>query len=218
MSESTKTYTGEAVTVTWDRARCLHSDECVRRLSAVFDTGRRPWVLPDAAAADAVAEAVQHCPSGALHFERNDGGPAETPPGENVLLLNADGPLHVRGNVEIMLPDGSLLTRDTRLALCRCGQSANKPFCDNSHLRVGFTAPDTAQAGPRLGEFDPEAGSVLKITPRPNRSLLVQGNAEIRNRSGQVIYRGSRVTLCRCGASKETPFCDSTHKTNGWTG
>ena len=49
-----------------------------------------------------------------------------------------DGPLKVRGNLEITSGTGRVVARVTTTLLCRCGASANKPFCDNSHLRVGF--------------------------------------------------------------------------------
>jgi CDGSH-type Zn-finger protein len=40
--------------------------------------------------------------------------------------------------VRILDADGQLIREDTRLALCRCGGSENKPFCDGSHRRIGF--------------------------------------------------------------------------------
>jgi len=49
-----------------------------------------------------------------------------------------DGPLHVRGNLEITSGTGRVVARVQTARLCRCGASATKPFCDNSHLRVGF--------------------------------------------------------------------------------
>lgn len=52
-----------------------------------------------------------------------------------------NGPLSVRGNIEICAGTGRTVDRLNRARLCRCGQSANKPFCDNSHERVGFIAP-----------------------------------------------------------------------------
>ena len=72
-----KRYTSEAVDVTFDGARCIHAAECVRGLPAVFDTQKRPWIDPTQAGADAIVEVVLRCPSGALHFERKDGGAAE---------------------------------------------------------------------------------------------------------------------------------------------
>ena len=52
-----------------------------------------------------------------------------------------NGPLSVRGNIEICAGTGRTIDRVTRARLCRCGHSAAKPFCDNSHERVGFVAP-----------------------------------------------------------------------------
>lgn len=52
-----------------------------------------------------------------------------------------DGPLEVSGEVEILSSDGSLVKQTAKSYLCRCGYSENKPFCDGSHKREGFTAP-----------------------------------------------------------------------------
>jgi uncharacterized Fe-S cluster protein YjdI/CDGSH-type Zn-finger protein len=134
-----KTYRGEAIEVSFDLARCIHVGACLLGLSAVFDLRRRPWIVPDAADADAVAEVVRRCPSGALQYRRLDGGPDEAHEGTTVTPMR-DGPLRVVGEIRIAAEVGEVevLPRST---LCRCGQSASKPFCDNSHLRVGFTAP-----------------------------------------------------------------------------
>ena len=53
----------------------------------------------------------------------------------------ANGPLHVKGSLEIVSGTGRTIARATEAWLCRCGQSANKPYCDGSHKRVGFEAP-----------------------------------------------------------------------------
>lgn len=63
---SRRSYAGTAVDVTFDRDLCRHAAECVRGLPAVFEPGRRPWIAPDAADADAVIRTVRRCPSGAL--------------------------------------------------------------------------------------------------------------------------------------------------------
>jgi CDGSH-type Zn-finger protein len=57
------------------------------------------------------------------------------------VTLVPNGPLYVRGDVEVRAANGQLIRRDTRLAFCRCGHSQHKPFCDNSHRNVGFVAP-----------------------------------------------------------------------------
>jgi CDGSH-type Zn-finger protein/uncharacterized Fe-S cluster protein YjdI len=59
-------------------------------------------------------------------------GPLTLAPAKN-------GPLLVQGNLEIVSGTGRTVHRVTKTALCRCGQSANKPFCDGTHAKVGFT-------------------------------------------------------------------------------
>ena len=77
MTDKVKTYWSDDIVVAYDAGRCIHAAECVRGLPGVFDTGKQPWIQPANAAADAVAEVVMRCPTGALHFERKDGGAAE---------------------------------------------------------------------------------------------------------------------------------------------
>jgi uncharacterized Fe-S cluster protein YjdI/CDGSH-type Zn-finger protein len=138
-------YTSDAIDVTYDADRCIHAAECLRGLPAVFDTGRRPWVLPSAASADAIAAVIERCPSGALHHIRKDGGAPEAAPAQTTMTPVPGGPLYVRGLIQLRAPDGSLIVEDTRAAICRCGLSENKPFCDNSHIGTGFDEADADQ-------------------------------------------------------------------------
>jgi len=57
------------------------------------------------------------------------------------ITVNSNGPLKVEGDFEIVDPQGQTfgLAGRTAVSLCRCGQSANKPFCDGSHKTTGFT-------------------------------------------------------------------------------
>ncbi|MFD5897162.1 (4Fe-4S)-binding protein [Streptomyces sp. NPDC060366] len=73
-----KAYEGRSITVTFEARRCLHAAECVNGLPEVFDTAKRPWIRPDGAEAERLAEVVRRCPSGALRYELADGG-METP-------------------------------------------------------------------------------------------------------------------------------------------
>jgi len=57
-----------------------------------------------------------------------------------VVTLRPNGPIVITGKIEVKRPDGTVLSRDTDIALCRCGHSQTKPFCDKSHKRVGFKA------------------------------------------------------------------------------
>ena len=135
----TRTYTGAAIEVDWEPKLCIHVQNCVRNLPQVFKADERPWIVIDGAAADEVATAVEKCPTGALHYRRLDGGAQEQAPAETTVEPRPNGPLFVRGRLRIVGDDGEVIREDTRAALCRCGGSANKPFCDGTHRTNGFT-------------------------------------------------------------------------------
>ena len=133
-----RVYRGERIEVLWEPRLCVHEAECFRGSPEAFDPWSRPWVRPDATDPDTLAEVVMRCPAGALHFRRLDGGPQEPASDEVSGRATTNGPLHVRGKVTIVDQAGHVVREDTRMALCRCGASANKPFCDGSHARVRF--------------------------------------------------------------------------------
>ena len=137
-----RVYRNAHIAVSWEPKLCIHAGYCFRGLPEVFQPESRPWVKVEAATADQIAETVMACPTGALHFERLDGGPQELAPEETTIQARPNGPLYVRGKLRITGIGGKLIREDTRLALCRCGSSENKPFCDGSHRRVGFRATD----------------------------------------------------------------------------
>src|SRR5207302_1891195 len=132
-----KEYGNERVVVAWEPAYCIHTANCLNGLPKVFDAWRRPWIDVDQASPDEIAEVVMRCPTGALQFRRLDGGPQEPEP-EPTVQLRHNGPLFVRGKIRIEDPSGHLVREDTRTALCRCGGSENKPFCDGTHRKIGF--------------------------------------------------------------------------------
>ena len=130
-------YRNDEIVVYWEHQLCIHTARCLQGLPQVFDVNRRPWLKVDAANADEIAETVQRCPTAALRFARLDGGDQEVPPGTTQIEARPNGPLYLRGNLQIFDQDGSLRELP-RAALCRCGHSGNKPFCDGTHKRVGF--------------------------------------------------------------------------------
>ncbi|MBX9631360.1 MAG: CDGSH iron-sulfur domain-containing protein [Burkholderiales bacterium] len=211
-------YKGTTITVTWDAAMCIHAAECVRGLPKVFDTSRKPWVDANAASATAIMGVIERCPSGALKYQFGNGAKSERPAKTNTITVTTDGPLHVRGELEIVRgSDGSVVAKDTRAALCRCGQSANKPFCDRSHAKTGFS-----ELGVVTGPADvkpaaePAGGSGLRITLRPNGPLRLDGEMQIFDGGGRLAWQGPETALCRCGASKNKPFCDGSHREAGF--
>lgn len=136
---SGKAYRAEGVTVFYDARRCLHVAECVRGLPDVFGPAVRPWIQPGNAPAESVAEVVRRCPTGALHVALA-GADDELGEDETHVTPQPDGPLLVRGRLTIRTPTGDL--NETRAALCRCGGSGNKPFCDGTHSKIGWRSGD----------------------------------------------------------------------------
>jgi uncharacterized Fe-S cluster protein YjdI len=133
----TKEYATEEIVVEWEPRLCYHSQNCVRSLPQVFDDSRRPWVKMDAATADEIEAAVALCPSGALRTRRVGAQPSNSAESTEV-CASANGPLLVSGGARILDAEGNLLFEGEKVALCRCGGSSNKPFCDGTHKTNGF--------------------------------------------------------------------------------
>jgi len=130
-------YSTDEIVVEWQPRLCFHSHNCIRALPQVFDPDARPWVRLELASTDEVDAAVAQCPSGALRARRVDAVEARTEPIE--IEASANGPLLIRGGVRVLDGEGNVLYEGDRAALCRCGGSANKPFCDGTHRTSGFT-------------------------------------------------------------------------------
>lgn len=208
MSDTTRQYEGERLVVFYDKERCLHAGECVRGSSAAFDPARRPWVDPDAIPPRLLAEVIERCPTGALWYaSASSTGPIEAVPPYTRVTVTPDGPLYVHGPVTVEGVES--LGPGTRVALCRCGHSKTKPLCDGAHTEAGFTDPGEVD-----GEsiFDPEPGA-CKVVVKPGGPLVMRGWVEIRAKGAEGDARRvlDQVALCRCGASKNKPFCDGSH-------
>ena len=206
-------YDGDNATVTWDAKRCIHASECVRRLPAVFDAKAKPWVQPGSSDADTLASAIYHCPTGALKLERKD-GITEPIPATNTATVTRDGPYYLHGDLTLIGHDGNVALADTRMALCRCGASQNKPFCDNAHKKIEFRDDGVLHAS----ESSPETsgGGRLAIRARPNGPLMCTGALTIIGTNGHAAC-DEAAFLCRCGGSENKPYCDGTHKKIGFT-
>jgi CDGSH-type Zn-finger protein/uncharacterized Fe-S cluster protein YjdI len=207
---------GEQVQVTWDQKRCIHVQACVEGLPGVFDPDRRPWIDPAEADADAIEDVVMRCPTGALHLTRGGADP-ETPPARTTASVFPGGPLLVRGDVTLKAGEGDVLLRDTRMALCRCGLSHNKPLCDGSHDGA-FDDDGTLKAQRLSGDSaeDGQAeGGAVTITAATDGPLLVDGPLTVEGAGGDACA-GTKGALCRCGASESKPFCDGSHAEAGF--
>ncbi len=214
MSKSTKQiyqWSGKDVTVSWDRRLCIHIGECTRAQGAVFESGRDPWAEPDRRPADEIEEVALRCPTGALVASRPGAG--REPDSENTAMAVSCGPLYLRGDLEIDGASEDMLGVRSRAALCRCGASSNKPFCDNSHEDAGFR--DRGAVGDSCTSAPPVAGK-LRVSAAKDGPLLVQGPLSLLSGSGRPAWRGEKAAFCRCGASKSKPFCDGAHAEVGF--
>lgn len=207
-------YTSAEATVSWDAARCIHAAECVNALPSVFDPSAKPWIRPAGADASALESAIERCPSGALSMYAPDGTPVARQPATNTGLVMPSGPLYLRGKITLMRDE--VATQDTRLALCRCGASQNKPYCDNSHAKVGFgdSGALSATSAPAAGD---DLAAPLTITPTRNGPVRCDGPLTLHGSGGRTAFATSTF-LCRCGGSRNKPYCDGTHKTIGFAG
>jgi uncharacterized Fe-S cluster protein YjdI len=132
-----KTYSASGISVSFDPALCIHAARCVAGAPEVFDPKARPWIRPENAEAASIADVVRRCPTGALLYDL-PGGPAEQPDADVTVTLSKNGPLYVRGRARVTDGSGEAFETGPRFALCRCGGSGNKPFCDGTHKTMGF--------------------------------------------------------------------------------
>jgi hypothetical protein len=96
-----------------------------------------PWIDPDGASGDRIVAQVRRCPSGALSYAR-EGVEHRDRDGEPAVYVSPDGPYFVSGGPELLDTEMSEGASTEHYALCRCGKSKNKPFCDGTHWYVNF--------------------------------------------------------------------------------
>lgn len=144
----TRDYPASGLTIHWDSEVCAHSRICASTLPQVFRPAEKPWIHADAATSEEVAATIDECPSRALTYTRTSLDAVDAPPvavepaaPRATIHVHENGPLEVQGEMTIVGADGHVLRESRRQYFCRCGSSANKPYCDNSHMRVGFKDP-----------------------------------------------------------------------------
>ncbi len=139
---------------------------------------------------------------------RGRGNVAEVPPG---------GPLCLTGRIRIEA-DGEIVAETDDVALCRCGHSGDKPFCDGSHRGAGFDDPGVIRGGRLVpGREEPAPGETVVIVCARDGPLLVRGPLTVVASDGETSA-GAKGALCRCGASLTKPFCDGSHREAGFVG
>jgi CDGSH-type Zn-finger protein/truncated hemoglobin YjbI len=144
------TYVGQQVTIYDNRGICQHSGYCTDRLATAFRQNKEPFVAPSGGRMDELIRAARDCPSGALSYgvdgvEARDSVDhhGERPPN---IEVTKDGPYRITGGIPLRdghdqdIPRAEGASRE-HYALCRCGQSQNKPFCSGMHWYAEFRDP-----------------------------------------------------------------------------
>ena len=123
-------YKGKKIIIHDDRGICSHAGFCTDGLPNVFRMATEPWIDADAESVEKVIETIRKCPSGALSYSI-DGVLHNKFSEKPEIQITEDGPYFVKGN--IALQDEDHPESEEHFALCRCGKSKNKPFCDGQH-------------------------------------------------------------------------------------
>lgn len=133
-------YECEGITVHDNRCVCSHSHNCVNGLPEVFKVDDRPWIDPASASPEEIVRVIETCPSGALSYSI-DGVEHRDLDREPSITVSRDGPYCLVGWIEVVgeEPRAQEVSRE-HCTCCRCGSSANKPFCDGTHRTRGFKA------------------------------------------------------------------------------
>ena len=133
-------YKGKEITIHDNNGVCAKRGHCSGNLPSVFNSKREPWIDPDAESADAIAQIIEMCPSGALSYTK-DGILHKDLDRKPEITVLKDGPYEVVGGPELRDPGGSSPESKEHYSLCRCGDSKNKPFCDGQHKKTKFKDP-----------------------------------------------------------------------------
>jgi CDGSH-type Zn-finger protein/uncharacterized Fe-S cluster protein YjdI len=208
MSDGIERVRGKGITVVFEGRKCIHSRNCVLARPDVFVPNvQGEWIHPEVATPEEIVALAENCPSGAIRYEYDDGR-AEPPAKVNVARVREDGPVAITGELVIAGVEAR------RATLCRCGASKHKPYCDGSHTAAEFKA--SGERAPKKVDPLPVRDGRLEITRVKDGPLKVVGNLEVCTGTGHPVARGTQTWLCRCGQSKDKPFCDGSHTKAGF--
>ena len=138
-----------------------------------------------------------------------------------------DGPYYVNDVTRFSNRHGPIRTKPTvTVVLCRCGASATKPFCDGTHVKIGFSSAklgssveerlDSALTSSVEQPGDDAPQDTAAIFVAPDGPYMVTGGPELRNTVFNEGASRACFALCRCGASRNKPFCDGSHRRIGF--
>lgn len=130
-------YQGDEITIHDNRTICSHAAVCVQELGSVFNLDKKPWIDANGASASEIIALIKKCPSGALSYTVND-QQHRNPDRSPAIRIAKNGPYNIEGGIQLNIDDAMQPPASEHYALCRCGASANKPYCDGTHRTAGF--------------------------------------------------------------------------------
>jgi len=130
------------------------------------------------------------------------------------IKLSRDGPYLVTVR-DLTNSKGERFDGSLGIALCRCGASKRKPFCDSSHIRIGFSGEPHCDHTTGPDQADPGEALPPSIRINHNGPYVVEG-FDLDVEHWGAGYSRERFKLCRCGASRIKPFCDGSHRDIGF--
>jgi len=136
--EIIKEYSNGDFTVVWKPAICIHSEICAKTLPQVYNPNIRPWIKAENASVGELTAQIDRCPSGALSYYTKGEENSATEKQETNVEVKANGPLLITGDLVVTDTEGNITAKSPKTAFCRCGGSANKPYCDGSHNKINF--------------------------------------------------------------------------------
>jgi uncharacterized Fe-S cluster protein YjdI len=136
--EIIKEYNNGDFTIVWKPGICIHAEICAKTLPQVYNPNIRPWINAENASVDELKEQINNCPSGALSYYIKGEEAAEAETQETKVEVRENGPLLVTGTLNVTDAQGITVIKTAKTAFCRCGGSANKPYCDGTHSKINF--------------------------------------------------------------------------------
>jgi CDGSH-type Zn-finger protein len=132
-----ESFEGKEIIIHDNRAVCSHIGHCILKLPGVFRKGEKPWIDPDASDPEEIVRVIRTCPSGALSYTFKGLLHKDYPHDPEIFMVK-NGPYHAIGGIELEDKEGARPETLDHYALCRCGKSKNKPFCDGKHIETEF--------------------------------------------------------------------------------
>ena len=181
-------YAGKEITIHDDRGICSHAGFCTNGLPKVFQMRVEPWINADGESIEKIIETIRKCPSGALSYSI-DGKLYNSFSEQASIQITENGPYYVKGG--IALKDADHPESEEHYALCRCGKSRNKPFCDGQHWYYKFR--DEGKVRPLGSNEDERVGNVQKLAESGRSENSAMSTLKEFPTLDTLVFRGAQL-------------------------